>query len=155
MADPNKIIYMTCRESAGFTRERAAELLNVGTRTLARWELGESLPPDDIAYNMVMLYNSPYLAVQHLRLSSRVVDFILPAIDDCSLQTAAIRLINRVLLFADSHRDRQLLKIVEDGQITEDERPVLSDILIDLQEIVKTCTEVRLAAEKEDSHEQI
>lgn len=78
MPDHDKTIYKTCREAAGYTQERAAELLNISVRHLARIESGEQLPPDDIAYSMVMLYDSQYLAVQHLRRASQLAASILP-----------------------------------------------------------------------------
>lgn len=50
MPDHDKTIYKTCREAAGYTQERAAELLNLSVRQLARFEAGELIPGDDIAY---------------------------------------------------------------------------------------------------------
>ena len=49
MPDNDKTIYKTCREAAGYTQERAAELLNLSVRQLARFEAGELIPGDDIA----------------------------------------------------------------------------------------------------------
>ena len=153
MADNGKTIYMICRESAGLTRERAAELLNCGVRSLARWELGEALPPNDIVYHMFTLYpNGQYLAVEHLRNSSELGAAVLPAVEQCDLQTASIRLVNRVLAFADRHRDRQLLQIAEDGVITPDERPLFDEIVKDLDDLIKVSTEVRMAKEKENDY---
>ena len=70
MTDADKTIYKICREQAGYTQERAAELLSCSVRQLARYEAGEVQVPDDLAYAMVRLYNSQYLAVEHLRLVS-------------------------------------------------------------------------------------
>ena len=72
MTDADKTIYKICREQAGYTQERAAELLNCSVRQLARYEAGEVQVPDDLAYAMVRLYNSQYLAVEHLRLVSQL-----------------------------------------------------------------------------------
>lgn len=91
MANNGKTIYLTCREMAGLTRERAAELLSCGVRTLARWELGEALPPNDMVYRMFTLYpNGQYLAVEHLRNSSELGAAVLPAIDPCDLPKSLI-----------------------------------------------------------------
>lgn len=148
MANNGKTIYLTCREMAGLTRERAAELLSCGVRTLARWELGEALPPNDIVYRMFTLYpNGQYLAVEHLRNSSELGAAVLPAVDPCDLPTAAIRLINRVMEFAEKHRDRQLLQIAEDGMISDAERPLFDEILKELDGLIKASTEVKLATE--------
>lgn len=145
MAERGRTIYKICREQAGYTQERAAELLPCSVRMLARYESGECGVPGDLAYRMVRLYNSQFLAVEHLRNESRLAASIIPAVDDCSLQTAAIRLVNRVLRFAEDHRDRQLMEIIEDGVITGDERPLMDDIMRDITEIIRACTEVRIA----------
>lgn len=154
MADNGKTIYLTCRELAGLTRERAAELLHYGVRTVARWELGEALPPNDAVYRMSTLYpNGQYLAMEHLRNSSELGASVLPDVDPCDLQTASIRLVNRVLAFADKHRDRQLLQIAEDGVISDEERPVFDDIMRDLKALIKASTEVRIATERGDQND--
>lgn len=148
MPNDGKTIYKTCREAAGLTQERAAELLNCGVRTLARWEGGECLPPEDIVYHMTLLYNSQYLAVEHLRQASQIAADILPAVENCNLQTATIRLVNRVLRFASEHRDQQLLQIAEDGKIDEQEQAMFNEITGELRAIVEASTEVCLAKER-------
>ncbi|WP_312637172.1 helix-turn-helix transcriptional regulator [Oscillibacter sp.] len=149
MTEPVRNIYKICREQAGYTQERAAELLPCSVRALARYESGECGVPGDIAYRMVRLYNSQFLAVEHLRNESQLAASIIPAVDDCTLQTAAIRLVNRVLRFAEDHRDRQLMQIIEDGVISGDERPLMNEIMADITEIVRACTEVRIATKDE------
>ena len=146
MPDHDKTIYQTCREAAGYTQERAAELLNISVRHLARIESGEQLPPDDIAYSMVMLYDSQYLAVQHLRRASQLAASILPPVEQITLQTATIRLYNSFARWADKRRDRQLMEIAEDGLIDDDERPIFEEIVRELGDLVKDFYELRLAA---------
>ena len=46
-------IYQTARKVAGLTQERAAELLGLSPRTLADYEAGLRLPPNDVADRMV------------------------------------------------------------------------------------------------------
>lgn len=149
MAEDGRSIYKICRDQAGYTQERASELLPCSVRMLARYESGESAVPDDLAYRMVRLYNSQFLAVEHLRHVSHLAQELLPEVDDCTLQTAAIRLVNRVLRFASDHRDRQLMEIIEDGVITGEERPLMDDIMSDITEIVRACTEIRIATKGE------
>lgn len=145
-----KSIYQTCREAAGFTQEHAAPMLGVSLRSLADYEAGRTAVPNDVAYRMVTVYNAPYLAVQHLHQASDLGALVVPAIDPCDLQTASLRLINRVLEFADQHRDRQLMQIAEDGVISESERPMFDAILADLDALIKAGTEVKLAREKRE-----
>ena len=146
MTDADKTIYKICREQAGYTQERAAELLSCSVRQLARYEAGEAQVPDDLAYAMVRLYNSQYLAVEHLRLVSQLAASIIPAVEPVSLQTAAMRLYNTVMDFVEA---RKLLRIAEDGIITPEERPILDEILDELRTLSKVCFEVQAATERE------
>ena len=91
-------IYKTCRETAGMTQEQAAEALNCSVRTLARYETGEQRTPDDMAYHMAVLYDSQYLAVQHLRLVSQVAAELLPPVAVRELPVAAIRKMVQAIL---------------------------------------------------------
>ena len=54
-------IYQNARKIAGLTQERAAELLGLSVRSLADYESGLRLPPNDIADRMVTVYNSQLL----------------------------------------------------------------------------------------------
>lgn len=138
-------IYRTCREQAGLTQEQAAEELNCSVRQLARYEAGEAPVPDDIAYRMVVLYDSQFLAVQHLRLVSHVAADLLPPVAVLDLPRAAIRIINLVGKFAERHRERALLDIAEDGVISPEERPLFDEIMEELQELVRAIMELGLS----------
>lgn len=125
----------TCRELAGLTQEAAADKLCCSVRSLARYESGEQAVPDDVAYKMAVVYESQYLAVQHLRLVSHVAAELLPPVTVLDLPQAAIRIINRFRLFAENHRERELLAIAEDGVISPEERPLYDEIMAELQEL--------------------
>lgn len=140
-------IYKTARRSTGLTQETASTYLYVSVDSLRRYENGYQLPPDDVVSAMCELYESPGLAAQHLRESSELGRRVLPKVELCDLKTATIRLVNRVLQFADSHRDRQLLRIAEDGAISAEERPLFDEILADMESLVEACAEVKLAQE--------
>lgn len=114
-------IYRTCREQAGLTQEQAAESLNCSVRQLARYEAGEAPVPDDIAYQMVVLYDSQLLEVQHLRLVSQVAADLLPPIVEANLSMASLALINRATELADNYR--RMMQIAEDDRIDDQERP--------------------------------
>jgi len=64
-----------------------------------------------------------------------------------TLQPAVIRLINSVLDFADQRRDRQLLRIAEDGVISEEERPAFEGILDELDGIVRAALQLKFIDE--------
>ena len=129
MPESGETIYKTCRKQAGYTQEHAAELLSCSVRALARYESGETAVPDDVAYCMVRLYNSQFLAVEHLRRVSQVAAQLIPQVEPCTIQTAALRLFNCVADFVDEHPDLKLLRIAEDGINYDEERTVLEEIL--------------------------
>lgn len=149
MTDADKTIYKICREQAGYTQERAAELLSCSVRQLARYEAGEVQVPDDLAYAMVRLYNSQYLAVEHLRLVSQLAASIIPAVEPVTLQTAAMRFFNAFMDIIQAHPELKLMRIAEDNIISEDERPIRDEIIEMAQRFCKVCFEVQAATEKE------
>lgn len=147
MPGSDKTVYKICREQAGYTQERAAELLNCSVRALARYESGETLVPDPVAYHMIQLYNSHYLGMEHLRLGSQVAAELLPPVEDSGLQTAVLRFFN--LCDAAAKVGRELLRIAEDDKIDPLEREELDmKILPILNRIVVAAMEVCLAARK-------
>ena len=115
-------IYQTARKIAGLTQERAAELLGLSLRSLADYESGLRLPPNKAVDDMVTVYNSQVLAVQHLRASTQFARELLPDIPAMSLPEAVLTLVDAVYDFADDRLDRELIDIARDGVISEDER---------------------------------
>lgn len=115
-------IYQNARKVAGLTQERAAELLGLSARSLADYEAGLRLPPNDVADRMVTVYNSQLLAVQHLRNSTQIARDLLPDVQQMALPEAVLTLVDAVYDFADDRLDRELIDIARDGVISEDER---------------------------------
>ena len=73
-------IYKNARKSAGMTQEKAAQLLNVSVDSLRDYEQSQRPVPSDVASAMCDVYQAPYLAVQHLRLSSELGKRVVPEI---------------------------------------------------------------------------
>lgn len=134
-------LYQRARLSTGLTQERAAELLNLSPESLKQYEGGRRIPPDETVARMVEAYRCPWLALEHAQATDRLG--VMPEVNVQSLPTAAITLINRVLDFAERHRDRQLLRIAEDGIIDENERPDFDAICRDLDGIVGAALQVK------------
>ena len=138
-------LYQRARLSTGLTQERAAELLNLSPESLKQYEGGRRIPPDETVTRMVEAYRCPWLALEHAQATDRLG--VMPEVNVQSLPTAAITLINRVLDFAERHRDRQLLRIAEDGIIDENERPDFDAICRDLDGIVGAALQVKYPSE--------
>ena len=134
--------YQKARKTTCLTQEQAAERLGLSTESLKQYELGKRVPSNAVVWQMVQIYDTSWLALEHLRDTSEALG-VLPEVIVQSLPTAAIQLINRVLDFADRHRDRQLLRIAEDGVIDETERPEFDDIVRDLDGIVGAALQVK------------
>ena len=139
-------MYQMARKESPYTQETAAEALHVSTTTVKAWEQAERIPDNETVARMAELYATPWLALEHLKHAGSTLG-VLPEVTVQSLPTAAITLINRVLDFAERHRDRQLLRIAEDGIIDETERPDFADICRDLDGIVGAALQVKYTSD--------
>lgn len=147
MQDDFRNMYGRYRRAAGLTQERAAELLDCSVRTLANWETGVNVPPDDKVVLMCDVYQSPTLAIEHLRASTILARTILPAVTQVSLPQAVCTLLSRVQQFAHRHRTDDLLQIAEDGKIDQLERDNFEDIIEELEGIIQAALALRYAQE--------
>ncbi len=121
MSEKQESYYKTCRKLAGFTQEAAVELLGIEVRRLSDYENGAKVP-DDVVDRMAEAYNSPLLAIWHLKTSSALGWKYLPDIfptqtnNDLGFQT--------VLANEDTGRaERHIKAALEDGVLTEDDMP--------------------------------
>lgn len=137
-------IYQSARKIAGLTQERAAELLGLSPRSLADYESGLRLPPNDVADRMVTAYNSQLLAVQHLRNSTQFARDLLPDVQTMALPEAVLTLVDAVYSFADDRLDRELIDIARDGVISADERERFDRVIDKIRNI--TAAAIALAS---------
>lgn len=142
-------IYKTARKAAGLTQERAAEMMGISVRSIADYETGQRLPPNDVVEQMVMRYNNQLLAVQHLRNSTSVAQALLPEVQTMALPQAVLTLIDAIYDFADDRADRELVSIARDGVVDEAERPQFERIVNKLQIIIGAALAVGCAVRKE------
>lgn len=147
MSENYPTIYQTARKKARLTQEQAAEGLYLSVESLKAYELSLRVPPNGTVVAMTELYRSPWLALEHLKSTSAPLGVLPEGITVQALPTAAIRLINSVLDFADRHRDRQLLRIAEDGIISEDEQPIFDEIVQELDSIIRAALQVKFTPE--------
>lgn len=145
-------IYQNARKIAGLTQERASELLGLSVRSLADYEAGLRLPPNDVADRMVTAYNSQLLAVQHLRASTQFARNLLPDVREMALPEAVLTLVDAVYSFADDRLDRELIDIARDGVISEDERERFDHVIDKIRDI--TAAAIALASMSGAAHEE-
>ena len=78
------------------TQERAAELLGLSTRSLTDYETGQRVPANDVVDQMITVYNSQLLAVQHIRETAQFARALLPDVRAMSLPEAVLTLVDAV-----------------------------------------------------------
>ena len=143
-----KNIYKAARQKAGKTQESAAEALGISVESIKAYESYARIPPSHVVDGMCIIYDAIYLAYQHNRIASGEIK-VVPEVEQLDLPRAALKLINRVLEFAEKRQDRTLMQIAEDGVIDEDERPVFDAIMADLDELIKAALEVKLSRQQD------
>lgn len=127
-------IYQKARISAGLTQEQAAEALYVSLRTINAWELQEREPSNAAVWQMCKVYETPWLALEHLKISAAPLCILPDNIQVQGLPTAVLTLINRATALADDYR--RLMAIAEDGVIDDAERTDFSGITDHIQGVI-------------------
>ena len=135
MQTENRNIYKKPREIAGYSQERAAELLDISVESLRAYETGRRVPPGEVVVRMMDLYNCQYLAVSHLRSSEACASF-LPDVKLQDLPTAILRLQKELNDFLD---------ITCDGVISPEERPRWERVLKELDDVSAAIMAVKFA----------
>lgn len=128
------------------SRDGAAELLGYASAsTISDWELGISIPTPDAVLKMADLYNAPELVNAFCK-SMCPLGYDLPEVSICNLDRITIETLS-ALQGIDSTKDK-LLEITSDGIISEQEKPVLAEILDKLDRINKVSSNLKLWIQK-------
>lgn len=143
MAAEYRNIYQIPREAAGFTQEKAAELIDISVESLRAYETDRRVPPDKTVVKMIEIYDARYLAYQHLKTSAEVGQAYMPNVKLSDLPTAILKLQKEVADFMKC-RD-EMIEITCDGMITEEERPRWEYILKELDDIAGAIMSVKFA----------
>ena len=145
-------IYCKCRKEAAKyndklnSREGAAELLGISTSSLSDYELGltKVVPVDKVAL-MADLYNAPelipYYCSECCPLGCKSAKIVIEDLDRISIK--ALSSFKKIAGLKDT-----LLNIVEDGVISEDEKPELNGLLTVMDEVETVIKIFKLWAEK-------
>lgn len=145
MNDEFRTMYARHRRAAGLTQEKAAELLGVSVRTVANWEAGIYVPPDNAVALMCDVYPAPTLAVEHLRASTALAAGLLPEVAQLPLSLAVVQLLHRMQEFNARHRPEDLLRISFNGQVDEHEAGEMAEIQNELQGVVQAALQLKYA----------
>lgn len=142
MQEECRNIYKNARKSAGLTQEAAAERIAVSVESLRAYEAGVRVPPNDVVAQMVICYNTQYLAYQHVHDTNTLVAQIIPALEPRSLAELAIRVHVRTERFYRASSTERLLEIAEDNHVDESEQPEYDAFIADMQDIVQSYLEL-------------
>lgn len=128
------------------SRAGAAGLLNVSEATVSDWELGLRNPnPEDIV-RMSEAYNAPELLNYYCSRQCPIGRLTVPQIVLEAPSQSAISLIYELKRSEDIVND--LLNVLADGKITDDEIPVIRDVLKRIEAISKYGNQLRLTCMK-------
>ena len=139
----NRNIYQIARESVGITQEKAAELLDISVESIRAYEGFKRIPPNKVVVGMIEIYDSRFLAYQHIKNASEDLQDYIPNINIKDLPSAILRLQKEVSDFIKVKDD--LIDITCDGVIDSEERPRYDRIIKELDDIVEAIMSLKFA----------
>lgn len=143
MVQQYRNIYQIARESTGLTQEKASEYLDISVDSLRAYEGDKRTPPDHVVIKMIEVYDTQYLAYQHMRTRDDVGKSFLPNVEIKDLPAAMLRLQKEVNDFM-KLRD-EMIDITCDGVIDENERERWDIILKELNDVADAIMTLRFA----------
>jgi len=143
MVQEYRNIYQIARESTGLTQEKASELMDISVDSLRAYEGGKRIPPDKIVIKMIEIYDTQYLAYQHLKTSAEIGQKYLPNIEIRELPVAILKLQKEVTDFIKC-KDL-MIEITCDGIIDDDERPQWNQIMKELDDVAEAIMTLKFA----------
>lgn len=101
-------------------------------------------PPCDVVERMVLCYQAPPLAYQHLHDTSALLPYIMPELEPRGVLESAVQAYLLLSRFAKDHTLDRLLEIAGDGDVGQDVQAEFDRIVADLRELVRPCLELDL-----------
>ncbi len=118
----DKNIYFTSRESAGLTREAAAEQMEtVSADRIYKIETGKAIPHPDEVLLMADCYKNPALCNYYCSHECEIGQKYVPEVQVKDLPHITLEML-ATLNRLQNHKDR-LIEISADGELSEDELP--------------------------------
>ena len=143
----NKNNYQMCRESAGLTREAAAEVLEfVSADRIEKIESGKSLPHPEEILAMAKGYRAPDLCNYYCSHECPIGQEYVPEVKMKTLSQITLEMLAS-LNTLDKEKNR-LIEITVDGEITEDELEDFEKIKSQLAQISMAIDSLQLWVQK-------
>lgn len=144
-------IYFDCRKKAAAVNDRlnsragAAEYLGISESSLAHYELGITKNiPVDVVVMMSELYNSPELKYHYCKTECPIGKEMPLATSEKPLEVATVHLLDSLDMDGLERFTKRILKIAADGEISEEERREVENILSELDKISNAVSELRI-----------
>lgn len=151
----NENVYFVARKNAArynerlSSRESASELLGVSVSTLADYELGiTKVVPVDKVVLMADMYNCPELKNGYCKHECPIGKSMPIATKAKSIEGNVLKMLKQLDNDRISEIKKRLIEIASDGVITDEEKPVLEEILKQVDELYEVISETRLIGEK-------
>lgn len=143
----NKNIYQTSREEAGYTRERAAELLEfISADRIEKIESERSLPHPDEILAMANGYKNPSLCNYYCSHECPIGQEYVPEVQFKELSQITLEML--ASLNSLEKEKNRLIEITVDGQITVDEMKDFEKIQEQLSQISMAIDSLQLWVQK-------
>ena len=141
-------IYRNARKASGLTQERWAEYLGVSVDAVRQYENGIIMPGEDVLLMMADISGLKILPYWHLSAKSRIAAKILPELaEERCLPEAVLGLLIQIDDFREDGM-KELMRIAEDGMVSEEEAPVYRHCLKQLTELVRRAYALGYAREE-------
>lgn len=131
-----------------YSREGAAEALNVSPSTVAAYELGLTSVPVDMVVLMADLYNDPTLKSQFCCHDCPIGKGVPVATEIDDIRGITLRFLDLAKEGDIARAKEELIEISKDGKITKDETPKLRGVLDMMDTMSKLFSEARMYYEK-------
>lgn len=138
-------MFLNARNKSGLSREKAAGLLNVGSRTLQNYEFGFTIAPPETALKMQDIYKDPTLTAKYCSEYCPIGQIFAHAVPDHdNLCQSVLGLLNK---HSDVEQIRvKLMEIAEDGTIDDHEIADFELAMEKLLELEKKIEALKLQA---------
>ena len=132
------------RNAAGLSREEAAHRIYIGTRTLADYELGKTVPPPDVVLRMAEVYRQPELTADYCAKACPIGQVLAHSLDRSEFAVMVLRVLKE---FADVERLKdQLIHIASDGKVCAKEVDEFKAIMREMVELERQIGELKFFA---------
>ena len=132
------------RNAAGLSREEAAHRLHVGSRTLASYELGETLAPPDVVMGMSRVYDDPTLPADYCVKVCPIGQVLAHCVRRSEFAVTVMRVLKE---FADvKGLLDDLVRIASDGRVNPHEEAEFTAIMREMVELERWIGELKFFA---------